>query len=209
MGICGIFRYDFSKFLSQTGERTIQAATELTRLITAIGDGDSAAYDDAIVLMYEELRRIAHIQLVKRNGEFTLQTTALVNEAYIKLKNGDFEPVNRGHFLAIAATAMRHIVIDYAKSRRAAKRGGGVNHIELDEDHAKIDAEAEKLLLVNDALNTLSRDHKRLARIFECKFFAGFDDSETASAVGVSERTVQRDWIKARAFLQEQLGEIS
>lgn len=185
---------------------TIQTADDITQLISAIGDGDAAAYDDAVSFLYDELHKLAHIQLAKRDADNTLQTTALVNEAYLKLKNGAYRPVNRSHFLAIAATAMRHIIIDYAKSRLAAKRGGGAEHVELDDNSGKIAAEAEQLLQINEALSSLRKKHERLARIFECKFFGGFDDDETAKATNLSKRTVQRDWIKARAFLQEELA---
>ncbi|WP_279303112.1 ECF-type sigma factor [Hyphococcus luteus] len=191
--------------LDVRGIATIQTADDITKLMSAIGDGDAAAYDDAVSLLYDELHKLAHIQLAKRDTDNALQTTALVNEAYLKLKHGAYKPVDRGHFLAIAATAMRHIIIDYAKSRLAAKRGAGAVHIELDANTGQIDAEAEQLLQINDALSRLREKHERLARIFECKFFAGFDDDETAKAINLSKRTVQRDWIKARAFLQEEL----
>lgn len=174
----------------------------------ALRSGDAGAYDEAVAHLYDELRALAHIQLARRSCGETLQTTALVNEAYIKLKGSASKPVDRSHFLALAATAMRHIIIDQAKARRAAKRGSGLTPVELSEMDAKIDAEAERLLQINDAFERLNAKHERLARIFECKFFAGLSDEETARALNTSRRTVQRDWIKARAFLQEALFEM-
>ncbi len=154
-------------------------------------------------MLYADLREIAHRQLLRLGGNPTLQTTAIVNEAYLKLKKSSGHAYNSAHFLAIIATAMRHVVIDYARTRRAEKRGGGAAHVELEECHASVEAQAEELLALNDAIQNLSALNPRLVKIFECKFFSGLNDQETADALGISKRTAQRDWRKAKAFLSE------
>ena len=189
------------------GERIIQSAKEITQLISAHRSGDEAAYDQAVELLYGELRALAHNQLSRLERGETMQTTALVNEAYIKLKEGSSQAVDRTHFLALAATSMRHILIDYARARSAAKRGSGLKPIELEENTAAVDAQAEELLRVDDALNALTAENKRLGDVFICKFFGGLDDHETAETLGLSKRTAQRDWMKARAFLSDMLSE--
>ncbi len=136
-----------------------------------------------------------------------MQTTAIVNETYLKLRSSSGKAVDRKHFLAIAAKAMRHVIIDYARSRKAAKRGGDVVHVELETSNAAISSQAEDLVLLDDALRRLSDHNPRLVQIFECKFFAGLEDQETADTLGISKRTAQRDWMKARAFLRELLDE--
>jgi len=188
------------------GGGVISDSEEITQLIQAHGDGDPAAYDLAVELLYGELRALAHGQLANRyRSDAPFQTTALVNEAYIKLKTTASRAVDRNHFLAIAATAMRHVIIDYARSRRAEKRGGDIQHVDLDAACAAVSAQAEELLNINDALDKLSRQHPRLGKVFECKFFAGLDNQTAADVLNMSTRTVQRDWMKARAFLQEYL----
>lgn len=185
----------------------MDAQTDITQLIEAHRKGDGDAYDRAVTLLYEELRRLAHHQLAKFHGNATLQTTAVVNEAYLKLKDTPGTAVSRNHFLAIAAKAMRHVVIDYARRRTAEKRGGDLARVELHDDDLAVDAQAEQLLMIDDALELLAQTSGRLVRVFECKFFAGLDDDETAAALDMAKRTVQRDWMKARALLAEQIAE--
>lgn len=155
--------------------------------------------------MYAELRTIAHRSRVRMGGNPTLHTTAVVNEAYIKLKAAPAGAENSAHFLSIAAKAMRQIIIDYARSRKAGKRGGDVVHVDIEKTNHSVDVEAEQLLIVNDALEQLESHSPRLAKVFELKFFIGLDDDELAAATGRSKRSAQRDWMKARAYLGEYL----
>lgn len=129
----------------------------------------------------------------------------MVNEAYLKLKDLPGQAVSRQHFLGIASKAMRHVIIDYARTRSAQKRGGDVAHVDLDDANVAVEAQAEELLTIDEALTSLAENHPRLVKVFECKFFTGLDDEETAEALGLSKRTAQRDWMKAKAFLGEHL----
>ena len=181
-------------------------AREITLLIEAHRDGDANAYDRAVELLYGELRGLAHHQLARFHGQATLQTTAVVNEAYLKLKESSKSAIDRRHFLGIAAKAMRHVVIDYARRRSAAKRGGDLVRVEFDEADAAVEAQAEQLLLIDESLTALAAKSERLVRVFECKFFAGLDDDETAATLDLSKRTAQRDWMKARALLADYLS---
>jgi RNA polymerase sigma factor (TIGR02999 family) len=137
----------------------------------------------------------------------TLSTTGLVHEAYLKLQARRGAPWrDRGHFFAVAAGAMRHILIDYAKRRRRQKRGNGQLPATLDEANLAVNRETEHLLAVDEALDRLAFREPRLAQVVECRFFAGLSDEETAAALGVSPRTVQRDWVQARAWLADELA---
>lgn len=184
----------------------MNARADITRLIDAHRNGDSDAYDRAVELLYGELHGLAHHQLARFHGQATLHTTAVVNEAYIRLREASGDAVDRKHFLGIAAKAMRHVVIDYARKRSAEKRGGGLIQVELKEADAAVAAQADQLLLIEESLRELARTSDRLVKVFECKFFAGLDDDETAATLEVSKRTAQRDWMKARALLAEYLS---
>lgn len=187
------------------GEVRIGELADITELIHAHRDGDVGAYDQAIELLYTELRSIAHRSRVRMGGNPTLYTTAVVHEAYIKMKTAPGGADNSAHFLSIAAKAMRQIIIDYARSRKAEKRGGDASHVSIDEAHIAVDAEAEQILIIDDALEKLEEHNPRLAKVFELKFFAGLEDDELATATGLSKRSAQRDWMKARAYLGEYL----
>ena len=179
----------------------------LTRLLQRVRSGDDDAFDELMRSVYDELRVIARRQLSRQSRDPLLQTTALVNEAYLRLaRNEQPEWVDRCHFFAVAATAMRQIVVDHARRRGSEKRGGGWKRIDLDDVRLDIDEQTELLLEIDDALTRLSRLNPRLTRVVECRFFAGMTEGETASALDVTDRTVRRDWIKARAWLHLQLG---
>jgi RNA polymerase sigma factor (TIGR02999 family) len=154
---------------------------------------------------------IAHRHLAKhrRGGErATLATTALVHEVYIKLVDQTHAGWNdRAHFLALAAVAMRHILIDQAKAKMTAKRGGSMQAVTLEDGAIAAEDSPEALLSINDALDRLAAIDPRLARVVECRFFGGLSDEETAVALGVTKRTVQRDWAKARMLLRRSLAE--
>ena len=159
--------------------------------------------DQAVELAYRELRSIAHRRLMARGANGTLSTTALVNEAYLKLVDQSQAGwQDRAHFLALASLVMRHVLVDRARERSTLKRGGVRERITLDEIAMSIDAEPEVLLQLNDALDRLAAFEPRLARVVECRFFGGLTEKETADALDLTVRTVQRDWVKARVLLR-------
>jgi RNA polymerase sigma factor (TIGR02999 family) len=185
---------------------SVMEGASVTQLLAAYRGGDRSAMDQAFSHVYEELRRAASIQL-RRGYSPTLSTTSLVNETYLRLVDGaQASPTDRAHFLALAARAMRYIIIDYARRRGAAKRGGGAPHDVLEEAEIAVEDQAEQLLALDDALQALGRLDPRLVRLVECRFFTGMTEEETAEALEVSVSTVQRDWKRARAWLSEEMN---
>jgi RNA polymerase sigma factor (TIGR02999 family) len=179
---------------------------EITGLIIAARGGSHDALDRLFLIVYEELRRIAHRALVRERDSHTLSTTALVHEAYLKLVGQDRASWNdRAHFRAIAATAMRRILVDYARKQKRLKRGGNRLPVTFDDAMFVADERADTLLALDEALSTLRTLNERLCRVVECRFFAGLTAEETAAALQVTTRTVERDWQKARAWLYTQL----
>jgi len=167
---------------------------------------NTTSVDETVAQAYQELRAIAHLRLMAREPGGTLSTTALVHEAYLKLVDQSPGGMrDRAHLLAVASLAMRHVLIDRARERSAVKRGGERKRITLDEVELSVDEEPEALLQLNDALERLAAFEPRLARVVECRFFGGLTESETAEALGVTVRTVQRDWVKARVLLRRAL----
>jgi RNA polymerase sigma factor (TIGR02999 family) len=158
-----------------------------------------------IPLMYQDLRRIARRERLRVSAGATLQTTALVHEAYLKLEHSaSFN--DDEHFIRACALAMRHILVNHARDRMARKRGGGAANISVDDAPEISAAPDEMVVKINDALLELAELSPRLAQVVECRFFAGYDDAETARALGLTDRTVRRDWVKARAWLRRELG---
>lgn len=158
---------------------------------------------------YRELRSIAHARLVARgrggrHGD-TLSTTALVHEAWLRIA-GKAVPRDRAHLLALGSLAMRHVLVDRARELAALKRGGARHPVTLDDEVIGADDQAELVLQLDDALDRLAAVDGRLAQVVECRFFGGLTEEETAAALGVTVRTVQRDWVKARALLRRALG---
>lgn len=187
------------------GGREIQE--NITELLVAHGEGDKDAFDRLVPAVYRELRRIARGQLRSERPGQTLDPTALVNEAYVKLVDeSGVEWQSRSHFFAIAARTMRRILIDHIRRRTAQKRGGGVAPLELDAERIAVDEQAEVLLALDRALENLSSINDRLTRVVEYRFFAGMNEEEVAEVLGVSVRTVRRDWVQAKAWLLEELG---
>ena len=183
------------------------SSDEITEFLIAHRDGDTDAFEQLVPLVYDDLRGIAHQQLSRMRPGQTLNTTALVHEAYLKLVDQTRAEINdRAHFFALAARAMRQIVIDYSRHRAAAKRGGGVRPVSLDTMEIAVVEQAEELLAIDEALNRLSRLNERLTRVFECRFFAGLTEKETAEALTLSLRTVQRDWMKGKAWMRHELA---
>jgi len=185
----------------------MQARVDITELLAAHAGGDEEAFREAFSMVYGELRRLASSQ--KRRVGGSLDTTGLVHEAYIKLAAGQgVKGRDRSHFMAIAATAMRHLLVDYARSRCRAKRGPDLRRVTLEPSRmpAEVaDQEAVNLLALDQALNRLAEQQPRLAQVVECRHFAGLSESETADAVGVSLRTAQRAWKDARVWLHQQM----
>jgi len=175
-------------------------------LLEALRSGHREALDRITVLVYDELREIAHRHRRARGEISTLATTTVVHEAYLKLVDQTRARWNdRAHFLALAAVAMRHILADRAKARVAAKRGGKQPLITLDEDMIASDDEPGALLQIDEALRRLDRVDGRLARVVEYRFFGGMTNEEIAESLGVTVRTVERDWVKARMLLRDDL----
>ncbi len=183
-----------------------QRKDDITRLLKAHGRGEDGAFDRLMPMVYDDLHRIARRQLRRGRRGDTLNTTGLVHEVYLKMVDQSRASwQDRSHFFAISARAMRQIIVDYARQRLAAKRGGGQAHAELDESRIAIEAQADWLLAVDQALGRLAELDERMARTVECRFFAGLTEEETAEALGVSVRTVQRDWQRARGWLKEEM----
>ncbi|HET9711957.1 MAG TPA: sigma-70 family RNA polymerase sigma factor [Pyrinomonadaceae bacterium] len=179
---------------------------DITGLLMAWGGGDKAALDRLMPLVYQELRRLARRQMRRERQGDTLQTTALVNEAYLRLV--DYERVqarDRDHFLAIAAQAMRRILIERARSRRSDKRGSNPERVSLDEVAEVAEARAADLLALDEALKALSIIDPRKAQLVELKYFGGLTIEETANVLGVSTPTVERDWHTARIWLHREI----
>jgi RNA polymerase sigma factor (TIGR02999 family) len=181
-------------------------------LLEGLQQGDSSALDLLIGILYEELRVIAHNQRRRWRGDDTLGTTALLHEAYAKLRRQKrISTESRSHFLALASRAMRHILSTYAEQRRARKRGGGVACVSLSgvDMPATTSTDCSEMLVAMDtALRRLEKHHERPCRVVECRFYAGMSVEETAAALGMSSRTVKRDWAFAQAWLKRELEEM-
>lgn len=179
---------------------------EVTQILQRYGTGDEHAFDQVMDMVYEDLRRIAHRQLRRARFGDTLATTGLVHEAYLKLVDQTrAQYQDRNHFFAITAHAMRQIIVDYARKRFAKKRGGGQIPDTFDDERIAAEREAERILAVDQALEQLKEIDERMLRVVECRFFSGLTEQETADALGMSLRTVQRTWMRARAWLKETL----
>jgi RNA polymerase sigma factor (TIGR02999 family) len=180
---------------------------ELTRLLAHCSNGDRNAFDQLIPVVYEDLRRIAHRRLASERQDHTLNTTAVVHEAYLHLVNQATATwQDRVHFFAVAARVIRNVLIDYARARATGKRGAGALRVPLREDLDAVDErDTIELLALDEALNELSNLDPRLERIVECRFFGGMTMKDTAQAMGISLRTAERDWTRAKAHLYRSL----
>ena len=184
----------------------ISSRTQVTDLLVDWSEGDQEALNKLMPLVYDELRRLARRHLRHERPSHTLQTTALVHEAYLKLvdqKNNNFQ--NRVQFFAVAAQVMRHILVDYARSRGAFKRGGDYCRLSLDEAVISSEEKDPDLLTLNEALNSLAVIDSQQSRVVELRVFGGLTVEETAEALGVSPRTVKREWSMAKAWLHRQI----
>jgi RNA polymerase sigma-70 factor (ECF subfamily) len=175
----------------------------VTELLVAYRGGDRAALDRLVPLVYAELRRIAARYIGRERAGHTLQPTALVNEAYIRMVQGDDVAYqNRSHFVGIAARLMRQILVDHARTRDARKRGGELARVTLDEGVARQEAPSVDLILLDDAIRRLEEKDPGLCRLVELRYFGGLSIEETAEALGTSPATVKRDWAAARVWLR-------
>ena len=189
------------------------AHARMTELLEAVEQGDRAALDALFPLVYDELTYMARQQRRSWHGDMTLNTTALVHEVYLKVADQKRLPAeSRAHFFGVAAKAMRHILCNYARDRDRIKRGGGITHIRLEPgqdlaDKADFtDDQTETLLALDESLRELEQVGTRQARVVECRFFGGLSVEDTAAVLGVSPRTVKRDWTFARAWLRRQMN---
>ena len=179
-----------------------------THLLTEWRNGNRAALDQLFPLVYDDLRKRARAQLRQQPGGHTLTTTALVHETYLKLIAVErVSWQDRAHFMALAATAMRHVLVSYARRNRAAKRGGGQVALSLDEAPVFTDTGSEQLLVLDEALGKLAQMDDRLSRTVELRFFGGLTIEEIAEALGIAPSTVSLDWQKAKAWLGQELAE--
>ena len=181
---------------------------DTTELRLAMRTGARGAHDRLVTRLYDELRAIAHRELRRRAGGPGFGTTALLHEAYLKLIDQTrVDVVDRAHYLALSATAMRHILVDQARSRRARKRGGGWRRVPLEDALTADGGRFDELVEINDALTRLERFDRRLGQVVECRYFGGLTVAETAAALDLAPRTVDRAWRKARAWLSRELDE--
>lgn len=184
----------------------MSAAKQTSELLRLAQQGNQDAQNGLIDLVYEELRIMAHRHLRKEHGGLTLSTTALVNEAYVKLVDSKHPPFKgTAYFFGAAARAMRQVVVDLARTRNTKKHGAGHQRMNLDVDELAVDECASELLDLDEALKNLTKMDERLSLIVECRFFGGLTDEQTSDIVGVTARTVRRDWRKARAWLYHEL----
>ncbi len=174
---------------------------EIEELLAAIGQGDDRAMSELIALIYPQLKRLAHFQLAGERPNHTLNTTAIVHEAYVRMASGNEGWADRKHFLRAAATVMRHLLVDHARKRNAAKRGEGKDAMPLDENRLVTEDDTVAVLALDNAIKEIAAINPRFEQIIECRYFAGLSVAETAEALGMAVRTVERDWQRARVYL--------
>lgn len=170
-------------------------------LLSAIDAGDQQALEELVTLVYPDLKKLAHFQLAGERPNHTLNTTAIVHEAFVRLAGGRSAWTDRAHFLRAASKVMRHLLVDHARKHKAEKRGGGVDALELDEQRVESSDDSVAVLALDTALKDMAATDPRLESIVECRYFAGLSVAETAEALGMAVRTVERDWQKARGYL--------
>ena len=180
----------------------------VTQLLVNWRNGDETALDQLMPIIYDELHRLAKRYMSRERRNHTLQTTALVNEAYLRLMGqGQAEWQNRAHFFGVAAQVMRHVLVDHARSRQYAKRGGEANRVTLDDNLAISHEDQIEVLALDEALNRLAALDERKSRIVELRYFGGLSVEETAEVLGFSVITIKREWLKAKAWLYRELSQ--
>jgi RNA polymerase sigma-70 factor, ECF subfamily len=181
------------------------STTQITQLLLDCGKGDKAALDQLLPLVYAELHRLANHYMRRERPDHTLQTSALINEAYIRLIDANVSWESRTHFFGIAARLMRQILVDHARTRKQAKRGGGQHKTSLSEALEIDNPEAADIIALDEALNSLAKIDMQQSRIVELRFFGGMTIEETAKMLTISHATVERDWQMARAWLRREM----
>jgi RNA polymerase sigma-70 factor (ECF subfamily) len=189
---------------------TQSSPSDVTLLLKRLSNGDQDALAQLIPLIYDELHRLAAFHLQRERAEHTLQTTALVHEAYLRLVDQkEVHWKNRGHFFAVAAQAMRRVLVDYARRHQAVKRGSSLPKVSLDEAIAISNETVNQLLVIDELLNRLTSVDPQESRIVELRFFGGLTVEETAEVMGISPATVKREWSVARAWLLREISKCS
>jgi RNA polymerase sigma-70 factor, ECF subfamily len=178
---------------------------EVTRLLKAMNSGDPSAADRLLPLVYAELHRLAASYMRRERQDHTLQPTALINEAYLRLAGDDIDWQNREHFIGVAAHVMRRVLVDYARAHKAKMRGGELRRVELDEGLAISEERTEEMLIVDEALNGLTELNPRQATVVELRYFGGLSIEEIAAVLAIAPRSVKRDWALARIWLFNKL----
>ena len=178
---------------------------QVTQLLKAMRAGDARAADNLLPLVYQELHRLARAYMRRERPEHTLQATALINEAYLRLAREDVDWKNREHFIGIAAHVMRRVLVDYARAHKAEIRGGGLKRVELEEGVALSTERMDEVVLLDEALNRLAETNARQARVVELRYFGGLSVEEIGSLLGIAPRSVKRDWSLARIWLFREL----
>ena len=176
------------------------------RLLREAESGDRQAFNRLIEVVYPELKRLAHFQLGKERSNHTLSTTAIVHEAYERLSNQDGPWNDRAHFMRTAARIMRHLLVDYARRKNADKRGAGERVLTLEDDRIATPSDQMAVLALENALEEIAEVDERLVRVVECRIFAGLSVQETADALDMTVRTVERDWQKARGYINRAMA---
>jgi len=184
----------------------MSATADITQLLGLADQGDRQAWERLVELVYPDLKRLAHGALGGGDGR-TLNTTALVHECFLRLSNAAGAPRDRGHLMALAVRIMRQVLIDHARERLAAKRGGGARGVPIETIQAAEESQFALLVEINDALDHLAQVEPRQAKVFECRYFGGLNDAQTAEALAISPRTAHRDWDAARVWLAARLSE--
>jgi RNA polymerase sigma factor (TIGR02999 family) len=186
------------------------ASSDATELLLAWSNGDESAFDKLVTLVYQELRLLAQRYMRRERSDHTLQATALVNEAYVRLIDANrIQWQNRAHFLAVAATTMRRILVEFARHNRREKRGGDAVRVTIDDALEVPQERSADLVALSDALSTLSTLDERMSQVVELRFFGGLSVQETADVLHVSPETVMRDWKTAKAWLLRELSHSS
>jgi RNA polymerase sigma-70 factor (ECF subfamily) len=179
---------------------------EVTQLLNEMAKGDSGAAEKLLPLVYSELHRLAASYMRRERPDHTLQPTALINEAYLRLARENAEWNSREHFIGMAANVMRHVLVDYARAHKAQQRDGGMKRVEMQDNLAISTEKLEELLSLDEALKTLESLHPRQGKVVELRYFGGLSVEQIASLLGVSPRSVKRDWSLARIWLFRELG---
>ena len=178
---------------------------QVTQLLKAMRDGDRQAAQDLLPMVYAELHRLAQAYMRRERSDHTLQATALINEAYMRLAGEEIDWQNRAHFIGVSAQVMRRVLVDYARAHRAEQRGGGFQRVEMQEDLAISPQTLEQVQQIDELLEKLEKEKPRQARVVELRYFGGLSFEEIATLLGVTARTAKGDWALARIWLLEHL----